>query len=313
MSMFNTEYDFNKEFSLDDFANEFSDDDDNYWGDFFQTSYTTGAIPAAIATSLAIEGLCGFGEYPSEDPYIRVIDELWVNVRTIFRNCYGAVDTNNVHYITIDKWASLILHDAQQIIDAVELFSDGKVKVKYYVCSFQSLPIVFPHALWREDRTPKQKMMGILENEVLQYLRKGIEKDQRLEFTMAEYNVKITDIGNDVAMLTSFPVDLLWYDKFTRLALLESHTGKIKMRGEWHTKLTSGKNLTRIPFNSLSLQLFGDNSNIFSSMPLKIKNRLIEIAEKDKWTPLTTIDRVRASINKIYDPREKVFFRNLIM
>lgn len=91
---------------------------------------------------------------------------------------------------------------------------------------------------------------------------------------------------NDYLLLTHYAVDLL---NSYNLKLLESHTGTVKSFNLFYTRFASfGKNdLTRIPFNSLTLFLFGDNSLVRTSS-IKTKKVVLEIAESNKWTYKTT-------------------------
>src|SRR5690606_15099886 len=66
-----------------------------------------------------------------------------------------------------------------------------------------------------------------------------------------------------VLIITHFPVDLLNRYKFSRLVLLETHTGAMKPHTLWYTKLYNGKELNMIPFDRMTVQLFGDG-NLFT-------------------------------------------------
>jgi hypothetical protein len=81
---------------------------------------------------------------------------------------------------------------------------------------------------------------------------------------------------------------------------LESHTGAIKNPAEWNTKLTGGaKELSNIPFNRFTLQLFGDNGHMFLSGPLRLREIVLGIAKRDHWTSVTTSERVSFGIRNI--------------
>lgn len=269
-----------------------------------------GAAPLSIGTSLALESLGGFGEYPSETPPIHRYEEIWVNLRTLFRNCYNAIERSQRGDLQADDLIDGFAEDIQALVSTIELNSYGKMKVVFYLSSFRSFEASFPKAKWKELSTDKQRIEHSIEQSTLKLLLSSYA--ETLDVDIREYDVKITGRGSNVVMLTHYPVDLLWRKQFTQLTLLESHTGSLKKRAEWYSKLTSGRRYSRIPFNRLTLQVFGDGNMLFSSMGQKIKNRLLEIAEKDGWTPVTTDEKVRYSINKLYDPREKTFFLGLL-
>ena len=97
----------------------------------------------------------------------------------------------------------------------------------------------------------------------------------------------------------NFTIDLLSNYSFPSCKLLESHTGKIKPKTYWNSKL-SGKDSGLMPFNAMTLQIFGDGEN-FAAYPRKLKLELIELAKKNKWSPITTNAKVESDLNKMTD------------
>jgi hypothetical protein len=179
----------------------------------------------------------------------------------------------------------------------------------FYFCDFSDFSRQFPNAKLKTRKTAKQEIAHALEIDVFKafYKPKALPTDLTLNY----YDTIFKDRGEKVALLTHLPVDLLWRAQFKELTLLESHTGALKKRAAWYSKLTGGSQMTRIPFNRLTLQVFGENL-YFSAMLPGIRNRVLEMAEKDQWTSVTTDERIRASIQKLYDPREKTFFLDLL-
>ena len=55
-----------------------------------------------------------------------------------------------------------------------------------------------------------------------------------------------------------------------------------------------------MPFNAMTLQIFGDGEN-FAAYPRKLKLELIELAKKNKWSPITTNSKVESDLNKMTD------------
>lgn len=269
-----------------------------------------GEAPISIGTSLAIESLCGFGEFPNANPPVYQYEQIWINLRTLFRNCLGAVPTADQVDLKSTDVGNGVLEDMGILKSTLELKSTGKIEIIFYYCTYDSFQKEFPKGKWKELRTSKQQYEHSLEEGTLKYLLG--DTDMLEMFDVREFNTIPNDKGLKAVMLTNYPSDLLSYRNFVKLILLESHTGALKPRSEWFSKLTGGKNFTRIPFNRLTLQVFGDNNLLFSSMSLGIKNRIHEISEKDNWTPVTTYDKIRNSINKIYDPVEKTFFLTLL-
>src|SRR5690606_10382192 len=114
--------------------------------------------------------------------------------------------------------------------------TNGKVLVTYYISSYQKLKQLFPHAFLRTANTEIQKHQQAIENAILKGLR-----DIGLANDVLYYDVYIESKFQDTMLLTHIPVDLLSADRFSKLVLLESHTGAIKPHLSWYTKLTNGK------------------------------------------------------------------------
>jgi hypothetical protein len=252
------------------------------------------AVPISIATALAIESLCGVhpdivvDRAPALD-YGRVM----INLRTLVRNVHGALETEMKKLVTSKQIVTAIIEEMTIIESSVLRASNGTCVVTYYLCSLDSLRRDFPYAFLKVPNTELQRMYVDLERESLKELLKRVgAHDVRL------YDVNIRDSFTDVtAMVTHLPIDLLSKGRFRELVLLESHTGAFKKQQQWHTKLTGGKDLDRIPFNRLMLQIFGDNGQLFSPMPRVTKEKVLEVAEKRKWTIATTIDKILADIS----------------
>lgn len=270
-----------------------------------------GAAPMSIGTSLAFEGYYRFGEYADEKPHRYGLDNFWINLRTLFRNAYGAFNKQDRLNLGPDVFKDAMVEDLMVINSIVNQYSNHLVSVEYYLCSFKSFEKTFPKGLYKELNTPNQQFDQNMEDATIELFKKGMG-ELPFEFTLKEFDTKIRGNNKRVAILTHYPVDLLGWESFSRLYLLESHTGKIKDRTQWYTKLTGGKRYQRIPFNSLTLQVFGDNNLLFASMLPSIKKRILDIAEEDNWTNATTVEKVRVSINKIPYPVEKRFFLELL-
>jgi hypothetical protein len=273
------------------------------------TNREKGAAPLSIGTSLALEMLCGFGEHESSDPPGFHYDELWVNLRTLYRNCIGAVATPERVHLNHRQLLDGLVEDIEVLSSTVESTLLGKLKVSFYYCDYSDFKLVFPLAKFRELKTPKQLFENELEKAVYKLFYSGSYTSNGLNFR--HFDTRFKDKGKNVILLSSYPLDLLWRKNFNALTLIESHTGVIKPRSVWYTKLTGGSQLVRIPFNSLSLQVFGENL-LFASMPPAIKRKILAMAEEDKWTSVTTDERIEASIKKLYDPTEKAFFLRLL-
>jgi len=268
-----------------------------------------GAVPVSIGTSLALEG--AFGEYPdrpvSPAPILKV-KEVWFNVRTVIRNLIEAIPTDQREALTAEAlWPALV--EEMTIIDAaVVRGSTGLTRAVFYLNNYLHLQRKFPRAILRHAHTPKQVFMASMEDKLLRMLAKDpVSVDYRTFRTH-----EIDGQHPESFIVTHYPVDLLSRYSFKNLELLESHTGAIKPYSEWHTKLTNGNALENLPFCPLTLQLFGDKGNHFSSMPTKIRQQILDIADADHWSSVTTRDKIVLSMRRIAHPADKAILMAML-
>lgn len=264
-------------------------------------------VPISIGTALAIESLCGLGEFYAAKPPIGQYKELWINLRTLFRNLYGAIDRQQRDAVVGEAFVDGLVEDMSVIRSTIDHRSKGSVKVVYYLCSHKGMERRFAKARLRPVRTDRQRRQLEVEAAALGELREMAEDDIRL------FDIDLEGNSQNTAIITHQPVNLLSRYRFKSLDLLESHTGKIKPPSQWYTKLTGGNKLTRIPFNRMTMQVFGDGNEHFSAMIPSAKKEIVDIAEKDRWTSVTTDEKIRYSLNKhVYDPRVKQFYLELL-
>lgn len=269
-----------------------------------------GATPMSIGTSLAVESLCGFGEFPNDKPHINNINELWVNLRTVFRNFYTAINKYERESAVPEDFIDFFVEDLNVLKSTIEAKSNGYARVVFYFCEYKGLKREFPHAKLKVLTTDKQILDQKLEDALLRYFVKNEELCG--EFDIRIYDTVFKDKGGVACILTHHATDLLNRKRFTKLWLLESHTGAIKGPEKWYTKLTGGSKLTRIPFNRLTVQVIGDNNIAFSAMGRNVKAALLEMAESNRWNTVTTLDKVRYSISKLKDEELKKLFLSLL-
>jgi len=249
---------------------------------------TCDKLPFSVATALAIQALGG--EHPdrlSEIKPIKDYDRVLINIRTMVRNIYGSVKTDDAKLLKAKDVYTVIQKEMEDIEHAISQYSDNTCKVTFYGCSFNRLKMLFPNAIHKTISTTKQRHYFDLESVVVK---------QSL-LTIKNHDVLKCDVGvaesypERCIILTHYPTDLIT-SEIRHLDLLESHTGHIKGPSEWGTKLTKGKSLERIPFNRLTIQIFGDNDNLLAPLAPNIKTKVLEIAEKKKWNRNTTYEKV---------------------
>lgn len=267
-----------------------------------------GQYPISIATSLAIES--AFGIHPEikvDKPPINDHDELWVNLRTLFRNLVGAIDKDALATVKSVELKTAMLGELQMIEQLVVEQTQGRVRVVYYISDYADIEKHYPYATVRRDNTPRQKEYTDLLKRVVTEMLKELPPNYVRTFSLklvarADQPMELNRMkASKVLILTHHPYDLLSYKNFGALTLLESHTGAVKDRSQWYTKYYQGKELSMIPFREDLIQIFGDNETFRTHDP-KIRRDIIEIAKKYKWSSVTTYDKLKYGIDTMKNP-----------
>ena len=264
-----------------------------------------GELPLSISTSMAIESALGMseGSDPTKPP-VATYNELWINIRTMYRNLAGSMPTDLRMQVSASDYATVLHNEMEVIRTAVSQSTKGLVKVVFYLPSYKALTRKFPNAIWQGVNTPRQVHDLHSETTSLEHLLELVTDDDLLQV-----DTDIESPGKSVLVLTSYPVDLLCRYNFASLVLLESHTGTIKPPVLWYTKLRDGRSLQVIPFDKMTLQVFGDNS-LFRPVPIKIRRHLVELGIKSKWTPVTTKAYIIKTVAAERDPILEKFIRD---
>lgn len=269
-----------------------------------------GHTPCSIGTSLALESLGGFGEYPSKEPSIQHYNALWINLRTLFRNLYQAIPTVERSNVSVDELCDGLVEDIEVVRSTIDHIAINPINVVFYYVHFTHLEKEFPLGLLKTTYTKIQSIERALEKDTLAIVKTLPVFHTRDD--LLEFSVYLTRRDGKTAILTHYPIDLLSRHRFQSLTLLESHTGALKTPAQWYTKLTGGQRCHRLPFNRLSLQLFGDQNLLFSGYKPKLKKMLLELAEQEHWTPVTTKEKIHHSLKSMKDRAVAQFFEQLL-
>lgn len=266
---------------------------------------TVSAFPISIGTSLALESIMD-GVQPPYDPE-RVIpdridlkhyDEFWINIETLFRNIMGSVPTAVQRGLMNGEILEVMLAETELIKELVLNHTQGKVQVVLYRNEQSGLESAHPYAILHKPSTTRQiDFANTCEKVCVHFIKNLKDKQQEVQ----RFHRKLIPKGKPKALiLTHQAYDLLSVKNFTELDLLESHTGMLKKRSLWYTKLKNGKELSRIPVNACTMQVFGD-STTFAPQPAALRQQVLELAEKFNWHALTTEDRLRMSFDTMTD------------
>lgn len=257
-----------------------------------------GAFPISIATSLAIESAIGqYPEKPVQPAPILAYDEFWVNVKTLFRNYLGAYEKNEGRKIPYDKITDDLFAEMENIKTVLRQHNP-KINVVFYVSDYQ-ISTTNKHVVLRTDKTPLKQEFTRIYKAVVTDMQYRLRK-QNLNLILFFKNKIDPPKETKAMMLTHIAYDLLSHYSFEELVLIESHTGTIKKRVDWHTKFNGSQDLSNIPFNEPMLRIFGDKE-VFEPAPHSIRDVVYRMAVEDRWTQITTLDRIKFKFNSLQD------------
>jgi len=253
-----------------------------------------GALGMSVGTSLALE-LGGDA--------IRSADTLLFNLRTLIRNAHAAYEKDDEGANDAKVLAKDVEEDLLKLGHYLEQLRKGKpIQMVVYYPSYRGLKSKYKHADltdFLDNGTEKQKKFARLTKDVAEAL---ISKHKKI---LVETDVGMPDFKGNGIVMTHHVVDLAEAQGYGRLFLLESYTGVLKPFTAWYTKLTGGEELHYMPFNRLTIQIFGDRSTNFKSSTKAIKDLVKKIALDNNWTSATSMSRVRNSINNLDNPVDK--------
>lgn len=242
---------------------------------------TIGNLGMSVGTSLALEGEVG--------KLLSSMDNFLINFRTLVRNAiesYASEDNPSTEDI---------VNNVKEDLIAVLKFVDthkGQKQILFdvYNPSYDSRDRKFKYALLKTPKTDKQKAKETLIKNVITLFKKNNAG------VLRETDCEIKDFIGRALILTHHVMDLTFTNAYARLYLLESYTGYVKTYVTWRTKLTNGNELHNIPFNRLTLQIFGDKGTDFFTHSSAVKALLNEVAKSHRWTTGTSYEKVKSDI-----------------
>lgn len=262
------------------------------------TEQVKGQYAISIATSLALEGILGeHPDRPAHRPLLPNYKEMWLNLRTIIRNTYESIPSDQRQLTEVDVLVDMVKSDVDAMFGLISEKSKQTIPRLYFVDNPEK---AIRGAAFKEPKTEKQKVDALAHQQVLEGYLTRYDLDEYAPVTHFASGLALVK-ERDVVILTHWPFDLLFYKKFKVLDLLESHTGVVKRRAQYHTKLHNCR-YEQMPFNAFTLQVYGDGV-FFESASVKARQTLTNIASTKKWNNNTTQAKIRSDLNHIEDPK----------
>lgn len=230
--------------------------------------YEVGDNGLVIPTDMAIASLMQLLD----------VGSLYINLDTVVRNTIDSFPTAAKETLRADKVIDIIKHDVDSIAELLP-----QTTVTYYYPRYQNLPKVFTYMKQRVATTEKQLARKKLFDNTHLNMRQWLN-DEKINVHFTSANVLGMPRIESNYILTHHPVDLLKASK--SIKLIESNTGAVLSSLEFNRKLYKGKEYPNLPFNTLTLNVMGDNAD-FSPLSSDVKGLLVTLAAEFKWTPIT--------------------------
>lgn len=250
------------------------------------TNRPMSGFPLSIGTSIALERIF--------DPIQPVYDETRIapdpinrqeytvyafNIETLLRNLTSSIKFGDLLTISKREVYDALLEEVQFLIG---FFGSNDIQIKPYVNTYAFIRAAYPPDTIRKASTEKQYFL----DDMNKYCLDKIAKEDGVKIFSKDIRFNAED---SVLLLSHIPFDLLSYVNFTRLDLLESHTGTIKKRQHWNSKYLPipGKDMTILPFMEYLLSIFGDHVT-FKPAPIQKRIELYDAMVKRGVHPLTS-------------------------
>lgn len=260
----------------------------------FSLSIGTGLALRPFFSSTGAKYKDGEGETPFTPMDLGETDVFLFNVATLMRNILSAVQFT--HFEQFEAQA-LYLTVEEEIEVIKDLFKNNGTICKpvfYYrdYAAYTAKYAGLKKTKFKSSTSPRV----IKEEALILQVTKALKKSgSAIEFTKSPVN-------NRALILSHYCNDLLAYPKFRQLLLVESHTSQILGRDKWNKKYHrfGDRDLSSLPFLKNLYWVFGDNTLVQPESSAK-RLALLELAERARWTPATTADKVIANVSHLSD------------
>lgn len=278
----------------------------------------TSSFPISLGTALALESIFidspeGYYDPEREIPQrVKLFEygEIWINVYTLYRNLIGSMKAEVLPGLKPEQIAQALHQEIDVITSLFKNEGGGVCQPFFYFCDYRSLLMASRHKAihFREDKTEKQRLFKQKGMKSIELLMKGNHDIKRLDDTL-----KTLIPSTKALVLTHIAYDLLSYTQFSRLDLIESNTGRVKTRREWNSKYADcgQRKMNMLPFLRKLLLVFGDPV-LIKPGESKLRNLVLDIAEKRRWTPMVTESQMMQHFSiDVKEPYVLKFLRDL--
>lgn len=205
----------------------------------------------------------------------------YYNIFTLARNIVNSISDKRVKdgLMNNTKLMDLVMEEVEVI---ASLYQEVKCTPILFIPDYTKL--------YKSMNVDKEAKLSSKDYLLQQYVLSSLKKksyDVSMDVHHGTYLLKPDSAPTLIT--THIPVDLLNYNKVPNLKLLESHTGKLKDKHMWYSKLHPiGKNpLNIFPFIEELVFILGDK-NVSQPMKLSIRRLLHTYGTERKWSTFTS-------------------------
>lgn len=260
----------------------------------------TSSFPISIGTALAFETLFDprYNRYDARRDIPPRVDlhrynNCYINIDTLVRNICQSVPSQVMLKADKSELFDTLMQEIEVIFSLFAQEGRGIIQPVFYDASYEKINKHTPHSSCKL-RVPTSEGQKYVAG-MVKYCTDRLRKEWK-DLRIYDIDIRPPERTNSL-ILTHVPHDLISHKNFSRLDLLESHTGKLKQRAEWGSKYQpiGEQRLDHLPFHRKLLWVFGDKHQIMP-MALSLRKLIYKIAEDRHWTPFTTLDKVNMDI-----------------
>jgi hypothetical protein len=233
-------------------------------------------------------------ELPALPRQMRYYKSVSIDVSTLCRNLLSSIrplDTVQPTSDTLDLLSNIIIQELDVLSEIIHT-QYPKLQVHVFMSIRKHMPI--PKSSITVRKGPKVLHTQKLYKALLVSIMTRIGSDINAKVYHGFPKLSSLHPGRRTLLFTHHAYNLLGNQKMADL--LESHTGKVKLQHEFHTKFKkSNVDSSHIPFCLNTLLLFGDRTDI-KPVPMSIRKKVSKVGIERHWLFNTSPKRVYSDL-----------------
>lgn len=210
-----------------------------------------------------------------------------INLKTVVRNVEAAYDKKAGSLEDFMTTGRTMVDETVALLTA-ELQSRLGAQVAFYNPDYSKVIKPASSIAWA-PKTDGQ----IRTQKNLEYLWDNLSRHATLEFATGMVSCPSMVSNVPVAIITHYANDLIKWQTFRDLKLLESYTGAIKEASEFGSKLNLSKDQrSLVPFNQFNQRVFGDDT-LYAPIDIQTRREVLDLYSSLGINPHTKLERLK--------------------